>query len=218
MTWWSNDAGPTVCPEPTKGRGASMSWDWQDLGSRVPRAGFEDGGLAEDPAVDREKELEEAYSRGFREGEAAGLERALRELDPSRQAAERAASQLNILREELTGQTQENVMALALAVARQVMQREVQTTPGAVAELVEKALTHFPLDQKIRIRLHPADLVFISGEGTDAPPVEAGPREVRWIPDDSVSRGGCLVEGPEHVVDGRLDTALERIYRTVFHD
>lgn len=195
-----------------------MSWDWQDLGMQASRPDLENGVPAGGSEIDRQLEIEEAYQRGLKEGEAAGLERALRELNPTRQAAEQAASQLTVLWEELTGRTEENVMALALVVARRILEKELKTSPETVARLVEKALTHFPLDQKIRVRLNPADLTFLSGEGQSGPPVETAGREVRWIPDGTVSRGGCLVEGPEHVVDGRLDTALERIYRTVFDD
>jgi len=192
-----------------------MSWDWEDLGGRIGPHGSV---RLEAPGVQREAELEETYQRGFQDGEASGLNRALQELDPSRQAAEKAASQLAVLHEELTNHTQENVLALALVVARKVLEKEIRAAPETVADLVEKALTHFPLDQKVRVRLNPADLTFVSGESSDGTPPEAVGREVRWTPDETVSPGGCIVEGPEHVVDGRLDTALERLYRTVFHD
>jgi flagellar biosynthesis/type III secretory pathway protein FliH len=71
-------------------------------------------------------------------------------------------------------------------------------------------VTEFPLAVPLRIRLNPADLSAISsplsGEG-----VTAG-REVRWVPDPSIAPGGCFVEGPESLVDGRVDKALENIY------
>jgi flagellar biosynthesis/type III secretory pathway protein FliH len=195
-----------------------MTFDWQDFSGRAAIPG-QNGILSvgeEGPSA--EDELEEAYRRGFQDGEAQGLERALRELDPSRQAAENAAHQLSTLREDLTSRTQESVLALALAVARRVMEQELQAKPEYVAELVEKALGHFPLDQKVRVRINPKDLAFITGETLDRMPGEKVSREVRWTPDETVAPGGCIVEGPEHVVDGRLDSALERIYRTVFND
>jgi flagellar biosynthesis/type III secretory pathway protein FliH len=160
--------------------------------------------------------MEEAYRRGFREGEAAGVAMALEELEPARAALGKATEGLACLQESLERQHQENLFALALAVARQVVGREVETDPKIVADLVRTALSHFPLDQRVKVRLNPADLSALSGEtSAETAPLTAG-RDVRWIPDESVTRGGCIVEGPEHVVDGRLDTALERIYRKVF--
>ena len=195
-----------------------MTFDWQDLSGRKSIPGPDGIYAVQEGGSSPEDEMEEAYQRGFLEGEAQGLERALRELDPSRQAAENAAHQLSTLREDLTSRTQESVLALALAVARRVMEQELQARPEYVAELVEKALGHFPLDHKVRVRVNPKDLAFITGDTLDQMPGEKVSREVRWTPDDTVAPGGCIVEGPEHVVDGRLDSALERIYRTVFND
>ena len=39
-----------------------------------------------------------------------------------------------------------------------------------------------------------------------------GGREARWIADEDVVPGGCIVEGPDRIVDGRVDQALERIF------
>lgn len=38
-----------------------------------------------------------------------------------------------------------------------------------------------------------------------------------WVADARVSRGGCMVEGRERIVDGRIETALERVYRRLVH-
>jgi flagellar biosynthesis/type III secretory pathway protein FliH len=67
------------------------------------------------------------------------------------------------------------------------------------------------------VRVNPLDLSNISGAlpgEDDRAPVTAG-REVRWIPDASIGCGGCVVEGPERIVDGRIEAALERVYRRV---
>ena len=40
-----------------------------------------------------------------------------------------------------------------------------------------------------------------------------GNRDTTWVADPRVSRGGCLIEGRDRIVDGRVDAALERAYR-----
>jgi flagellar biosynthesis/type III secretory pathway protein FliH len=42
-----------------------------------------------------------------------------------------------------------------------------------------------------------------------------GTREVRISSDPNVMRGGALIEGRERIVDGRVDTALERVFRAI---
>lgn len=191
-----------------------MNWTWQDLAHESPR------GKAQPPSkemleAERERERKEAYERGFNEGADAGRRQAMQELSPNLEASVRVVAEMEEFRGALLERMEDDLTALSLAVARQLMEREVRTEPEVVANLVRSALSHFPLDQKLRIRLNPADLSGISREGSGSQaPVAAG-REVRWIPDEAIARGGCVVEGPERIVDGRVETALERIYRTV---
>jgi flagellar biosynthesis/type III secretory pathway protein FliH len=81
-----------------------------------------------------------------------------------------------------------------------------------VAQLVASALARYPADQEVTIRLAPDDMALCR------PILEAAPygeRTLRWIADASINRGGCLTEGRERIIEGRIDTALERIYRAL---
>ena len=80
---------------------------------------------------------------------------------------------------------------------------------------MRRALTEFPIDQSVRIRVNPLDLSLLT-VGTDAQDDTApitGARDASWLADPRIARGGCLVEGRDRIVDGRVDTALERAYR-----
>src|SRR5690606_7902934 len=107
-----------------------------------------------------------------------------------------------------------NLKALAVAIAQHLIGRELESGPDIVAEMVRRALSHFPLNQPVRIRINPQDLALISATRPDGQgPVPIAPgREVRWLADPGVERGGCLVEGQDRIVDGRVDLALERAY------
>lgn len=214
MTWSSNE-DRAVDRDPGMGTGGlSMNWTWQELGPDVRRGG-EGQPSPEVLEAARVRELEETYERGFNDGVDAGRGQALQEMGPNLQASVTVVAEVEEFKDALIGQMQDNLTALALGVARQLIEREVKADAEVVASLVRNALSHFPLDQKLRIRMNPVDLSSISQERSeDRTPVTVG-REVRWIPDDGIARGGCVVEGPERIVDGRVDKALERIYRTV---
>jgi flagellar assembly protein FliH len=108
---------------------------------------------------------------------------------------------------------EENVAALATTVARQILAREVVVSRELITDLVRRALTEFPIDQPVRIRVHPVDLSLLTAASTGDAGTITGNREASWLADPRISRGGCLVEGRERIVDGRVDTALERVYR-----
>jgi flagellar biosynthesis/type III secretory pathway protein FliH len=160
-------------------------------------------------------QLAEAYAQGFEEGRVEGE---LAEQARLRSSVAAAVEALDILREgeaRWMGTIEENVCALAVAVARHVIGREVADDAGVVRALVQKALEEFPIDQPLRIRVHPQDLSLLQRADTDGDPMGAMTpgREARWVADHLISPGGCVVEGRERIVDGRVDTALERLYR-----
>lgn len=98
-----------------------------------------------------------------------------------------------------------------MGVARHIIARKVGADSKIVRELTRAAIAEFPVDEPLRIRVHPDDLVAIEGAREIAGAV--GERTASWIADATVARGGCMVEGREQIIDGRVDTALERVYR-----
>jgi flagellar assembly protein FliH len=167
-------------------------------------------------AAEWERKLAEAYERGFAEGRQEGEIAEGARLRSAVHATEEALEELRIGEMRWTGTIEENVCALAVIVARQVIGRELETDSQPVVELVRSALQEFPIDQPMRIRVNPTDLSAISrstSDGRDPLQVLTRDRDARWLPDASIAPGGCIVEGRERIVDGRVDIALERIYR-----
>jgi flagellar biosynthesis/type III secretory pathway protein FliH len=154
----------------------------------------------------------EGYERGFAEGERA----ARTEREPAVAAMLAALGQavegIRAHEARWLANLEENVAALAVVVARHIVQREVVADPSQLRTLVDGALAQFPADQPVTVRVHPEELQAVRTLQGEA----GGPLpELRWVADAAVGRGGCLVEGRERILDGRLDVALERAYRTL---
>jgi flagellar assembly protein FliH len=104
-----------------------------------------------------------------------------------------------------------NVHALAVAVARRIVQREIATDPALVVAMTRHALEQVELDGRVEVRLHPDDLAEVRARLAPLAP-DGRPVDVAWVPDATVGRGGCVVETPQRLVDGQLDTALRALY------
>ncbi len=195
--------------------GDASPWYCADLGA----------GSSADAPVDaatlealREEELESAYLRGRAEGEQAGQARARKELTTALSATRRALKQVQEARESWQHTLEENLIALSMAVARRIVGRELEGDRESYRALIQEAVASFPMDQGVRIRLHPDDLEMLAGEGSGVPGEDVvGGRDARWITDEEIVPGGCVVEGPDRIVDGRVDAALERIFRELAH-
>ena len=92
----------------------------------------------------------------------------------------------------------------------------MSVTNSVVLGIVTRAVQEFGLDQPLSIRVNPGDLESLQsverGDGDMMVTITTG-REVRWVSDARIEPGGCVVEGRERIVDGRVDTGLERLYR-----
>ncbi|HEY0971853.1 MAG TPA: FliH/SctL family protein [Gemmatimonadales bacterium] len=164
--------------------------------------------------AERERIRREAYAAGRAEGEAAGRAAESARLADVARAVEEALDRVREGESRWQDNIEENICALAVAVARQIVGRELQADAAAVTDLVRRALAEVPVDQPVVVRLNPADLALLA---TASPLAGAGAvapnRETRWTADPTVAAGGCVVEGRERIIDGRVDTALERLYR-----
>ncbi len=154
-----------------------------------------------------------AYAHGRADGEKTAWSELLPRLESLADALASALEDVQLHQARWTANAEENLAVLGVAIARQLIAREVETDAGIVTGLVQRALVQFPLDQPVTVRLHPDDA---DSCGELLRPAEGNKfHEIRWIADPQVHRGGCMVEGRERIIDGRVDTALERIYRSV---
>lgn len=154
----------------------------------------------------------DAYARGRADGERAARATLETSLHSALGTLAQAAQSVRMHEARWVTNIEENIAALAVSVAHHIVQREIATDHSFVATLVNNALGQYPVDQEITIRVSPDDLA------TCRSVIEAdnnGARTLRWIGDVSIQRGGCLTEGRERIIDGRVDTALERAYRTI---
>jgi flagellar assembly protein FliH len=154
---------------------------------------------------------EEAYARGYADGYQAGAEEAGQKVRSVCQVLEGVTESLRAVQAACASELEETLTTLALAIARQIVQREVTLDPTVVGDLVRRAAESVPLDATLDIRVHPADLAAL---GADPHLYGAGGRrlEVHWIGDGSLERGSYVIETPQRIIDGELDGVLKILY------
>lgn len=169
------------------------------------------GQLREQMQEQQVRAVAEARRAAFEEGRVAGRAEAQQAADrrvaDTVDALSTAIAAVRQHEEAYIGALEENLTTLACAIARQVIQREVQLDPSAIRELVQSALSQFPQESTLKVRLHPHDHALLAGD--------PGYRDITWVADPRIVRGGCVVEGRERIIDGRVDLALEQVFRVL---
>ncbi len=165
--------------------------------------------------IAKERMESDAFARGHAAGVADAQEGAQAQVSRVLSALLDATSSVALHEQRWLANVEENLAAMAVTVARHLMHRELSSDPTVVTELIARALQAFPNERKITVRLHPDDLLIVQDVLSSGAVDGTGDREVRWHADPHIVRGGCLVDGRERVLDGRIDTALERAYRAL---
>lgn len=147
--------------------------------------------------------------QGFRSGYDEGHAVVLSEADRFRALIEC----LNEPLAQVDEQVERELVALAIAVAKQLIRRELKTEPGEIVAVVREAMTILPSGaRKVGLHLHPGDAQLIrSTLSLD----ELGPR---WkiVEDPLLTRGGCRVTTSTSQIDAtvekRLALAIARMF------
>ncbi|WP_142804321.1 flagellar assembly protein FliH [Tepidiphilus sp. J10] len=180
-------------------------------------AGHEEGyaaghaeGLAQGQEEGRRQGHQEGYAKGEAEGRAQGEAQARAQYEAQWQQRLALADSLIEGLEHLAERTREalaeEIAALAVEIARHVLQDELRTSPERIVSLVRRLLEEEGAPH-LTIRLHPEDLSLVR-EGLDAELAKGGHR---LIADASIARGGCLVESDSHVTDATLPNRWRRL-------
>jgi len=193
------------------------AWTLKELGGHTandPANALSDAQSAVLRAEEAARLADDAYARGLADGERRAVAQSQTRVRDALAIIDEITAEMRESLSLAPAILEENIAALAVLVARQIVAQEVKTSRDVVADLVRRALTEFPLEQSVRIRVNPMDLSLLTAAsaGEETTPI-AGTREATWLADPRVSRGGCLIEGRDRIVDGRVDTALERAYR-----
>ena len=186
----------------------ALAWSHTDLNSAAKPGSPAMAVSAEERAA----LIEEGYASGFADGQQKAIETSQARVAQALAIVNNAVNQVQMVASLAPGMLEENIAALATIVARQIVAREVATSPDVITELVRRTLTEFPVEQALRIRVNPMDLSMLTAANApDKQPI-TGSRETSWFADPRIARGGCLVEGRDRIIDGRIDAALERAY------
>ena len=151
---------------------------------------------------------EQAQREGFREGYEEGLQAAQSELTTLRESLRRTLAFLARPAEYLEAQIEEELLALALAVARQILRREIQTDPRHLIGLIRHAVRQLPATQTtIHIHLHPDDARVVR------PVLHEDEAHAQWdiVDDPAVARGDCEVTTDSSHIDAGIDALVARL-------
>ena len=158
---------------------------------------------------DAEAVLRQARDAGFREGEAAGRAQAQTALHAVVQRMTRSVQELAALRPRLREQAEDDLIRLAVAIARRVVRRELTVDAGAITGLVKAALAQLAAQEAVRVRVHPEHEAAVRA----CLATTSGAENIEVAGDAALERGSAIFETARGSLDASAETQLAEIER-----
>lgn len=150
-----------------------------------------------------------AFEEGRHRGIAEGEERALRQLDPVLARLARSIEDLALVRRRLHVEAEHDVVKLAVAIGRRILNRELSVDPEAILGLVHSGLAKLDSRELHTVCVHPADAQRVREELERL----ALPKRVDVTADPALERGAILFETARGVLDASVNAQFEEIER-----
>jgi len=178
---------------------AARRWVAPDMGGGVPppQKMATVGGLADLQA--------EAHREAFEQGLAEGREAGRAEVSAQVQRLAGMFYDLAKPFEALDADVERELLTLAMALARQIVRRELKTDPTQIIGIIREAIASLPVAaREVRVHLHPEDAGVVREH---LAPTES---ERAWsiVEDPVMARGGCQITSATSRIDARLETRL----------
>jgi flagellar assembly protein FliH len=158
--------------------------------------------------------LEEEALRRIRQAHAEGLkagkEQAEADLATVSGALAQALLATGSLRAQMLQESEEDLLQLAVLIARKIIQQELSLDPGLLARMVHFSLQLASQTGEVVVRLHPQDYAVAVRSGELQRLVEAK-GEVSIKEDPTIVSGGCIVETVRGNIDAGIEAQLEEV-------
>ncbi len=154
---------------------------------------------------------EDAYRAGFTEGKTAGEEAAKKEAALRCRGLEELISEIRDFKKKLFTECETEAVQLCMSIARKVIQREISIQEDSVVYIVKEALKAAVTNGRIRIRLNPDDMGIIKEHGRELKRYTQGFSGVALDGDETLARGGCIIETGSGEVDATIEGLLDEV-------
>lgn len=167
-----------------------------------------------------QQQIQSAYDRGFNDGKQVATGTMMVEINRQKETLKNFDVQVVNLHgkfEELMLHAEDSIVALALALAKNIVQEIVNEEKSVVIAQARKALQALRGADSVVIRLNPVDIdaLEVAQSTLLADPMQMP--KVKLESDYTVEEGGCIMESALGIIDAQIKTQFEKLGETLRH-
>ena len=156
---------------------------------------------------------QEAYEKGFSQGEKDGLELGEKKAIKVIESIENLLIEISNIKREIIEQSESQILELIFTIAKKIIHHQAGSDEKAVRDTILKAIHLATEKSKVTLRVNPENFDYIEKLKPEILTKFKELKSIMVTSDPSITKGGCLLETPYGDVDASIETQLEKIYQ-----
>ena len=152
-----------------------------------------------------------AYGEGLQAGISQCEERQRGETKRRAESLESVIREVAMMKARIIDEAEEDIIGLALHVAEKIVHLEIGANREVIHHLLQEAMKSVLDREDMMIRLHPDDYLYIMEIKNDFLQGFDGLKNVNFQKDETIRRGGALIETRHGEVDARIDQQFREV-------
>lgn len=166
-------------------------------------------------AAGLEQGRKEGYETGFAQGKTEAEAAMAASVNDAAETASRTLSAANVQAKQTVLSSECQILEIALAAAEKILSYEIITNSEAVVYIVKQAMEKVRNQEQISVRINPADFEAVVGAKRELEAIMQREQSVEIVADQTISRGGCIIDSAFGSADARIETQLQAIQSAV---
>ena len=158
-----------------------------------------------------EKIKRDAFQEGLESGLQQGIQQRYDEAEPLILQVNTVLEQLNSLRQVVRFQAEEELVKLALKIAKNVVVEELKLNDSVIQNIVQNALHETEIQGKVYVYLHPDDYKFLLNCKSDLEHYLNDEQTLVLRQNPEMEPGSIYVESEEEIISRTIDGQFEKL-------
>ena len=165
---------------------------------------------------------DEGYREGYAQGAAKAMEDAIRDREAAAERMEKDVAEFlekaSLAREEMLGQTREEMLDLCIAIAEKVVRVSLRSSSEVIVRMIQTATERMKRQEWVHIYIPGCDARGVAQISPALTTTLGGlSQHIKVIPMGDEEDGTCIVETPEEIIDASVSTQMSNI-RDILRD
>jgi len=164
---------------------------------------------------DMEQKIAEAgkqsYEQGFAEGFKEGSETKKNEAQAIVNTLHAVVEEVGSFKEKTIEASEKQLLDISFSIAERIIHQEISRDEGVILSVLKAAFRNIVERENIKIRLNPGDFKYMVEMKSDFMKSMDGVRNVFFEEDESIARGGAILETSSGEVDARISEQFKEV-------